>query len=148
MHSTSSQHSWEKRKATSGVWTYSIVVEKREKKKCFSQLWGSNLHVQSSYLRKKKAARGVRTCNYNSVTWENIKRKATSGVWTYTRYQYVWIVSVKHGSQYDACATIALRASGWRWNRLDFYSSLASWALASIQPIRLSKNLTTEIQFD
>ena len=38
-------------------------------------------------------------------------------------------------------ASIASLASGWRWNRLDF-SSVASPALTSIQPIRLPKNLT------
>ena len=31
-------------------------------------------------------------------------------------------------------------ALGWRWNRLDFYSSVASRELASVQPIRLLKN--------
>ena len=51
----------------------------------------------------------------------------------------------KPGSQYDARASIALRASGWCWNRLDFYSSVASLALASVQPIRLSKNLRDAI---
>ena len=55
------------------------------------------------------------------------------------------VLCVKPGSQYDACASVA---SGWCWNKLDFYSSVASWALASIQPIRLSKNLTSGMQFD
>ena len=56
------------------------------------------------------------------------------------------LLSLVHN--YDACASVALRASGLRWNRLDFYSSVASWALASVQPIRLSKNLTSGMQFD
>ena len=56
--------------------------------------------------------------------------------------------SIKPGSQYDAHANVASRAPGWRWNRLDFYSSVALQALASVQPIRLSKNLMSEIQFD
>ena len=56
--------------------------------------------------------------------------------------------SIKPGSQYDAHASVASRTSGWHWNRLDFYSSVASRALASIQPIRLPKNLMSEIQFD
>ena len=34
-------------------------------------------------------------------------------------------LTVKPGSQYDARASVASRASGWRWNRLDFYSSVA-----------------------
>ena len=51
------------------------------------------------------------------------------------------------GSQY-ARTSVASRASGWRWNRLDFYSSIVLWALASVQPIRLSKNLTSGMQFD
>ena len=55
---------------------------------------------------------------------------------------------IKPGSQYDARASIASRASGWRWNRLDFYSSIASRALASVQPIRLSKILMSGMQFD
>ena len=55
---------------------------------------------------------------------------------------------LKPGSQYDARASVVSRASGWRWNRLDFYSSVASRALASVQPIRLSKNLTSGMQFD
>ena len=63
-----------------------------------------------------------------------------------------WPIQLKHklkpGSQYDARASVAMRASGWHWNRLDFYSSVASWALASVQPIRLSKNLTSAMQFD
>ena len=56
--------------------------------------------------------------------------------------------SIKPASQYDAHANVASRAPGWRWNRLDFYSSVALQALASVQPIRLSKNLMSEIQFD
>ena len=36
----------------------------------------------------------------------------------------------------DADSSVALC---WCWNRLDFYSSIASPALASFQPIRLSK---------
>ena len=47
---------------------------------------------------------------------------------------------LKPGSQYDACTSIASRASGWRRNRLDFYYSIVSRAFASGQPIRLSKN--------
>ena len=39
----------------------------------------------------------------------------------------------------------ASQALGWHWNRLNFYSSIASPALASIQPIKLSKNLTLGI---
>ena len=58
------------------------------------------------------------------------------------------MAKLKPGSQYDARASVASRVSGWRWNRLDFYSSVASWALASVQPIRLSKNLMSEMQFD
>ena len=61
---------------------------------------------------------------------------------------YTDMVAIKPGSQYDAHASVASRASGWRWNRLDFYSSVASRALASVQPIRLSKNLTSGMQFD
>ena len=50
------------------------------------------------------------------------------------------ISTLKPGSQYDTRTSVASRVSGWCWNRLYFYSSVASWALASIQPIRLSKN--------
>ena len=57
-------------------------------------------------------------------------------------------VCIKPGSQYDACASIALWASGWRWNRLNFYSSVVSRVLASVQPIRLLKKLTSGMQFD
>ena len=39
---------------------------------------------------------------------------------------------VKLGSQYDAGASVALRASECCWNRLDFYSSIVSPALTSI----------------
>ena len=60
----------------------------------------------------------------------------------------ILLSNLKPGSQNDACASVALRASGWRWNRLNFYSSIASRALASVQPIRLSKNLTSGMQFD
>ena len=56
--------------------------------------------------------------------------------------------TVKPGSQYDARASVAPRASGLRWNRLDFYSSVALRVLASVQPIRLLKNLTSGMQFD
>ena len=56
--------------------------------------------------------------------------------------------SIKPGSQYDAHSNVASWAPGWHWNRLDFYSSVASQALASVQPIRLLKNLMSEIQFD
>ena len=56
--------------------------------------------------------------------------------------------SIKPSSQYDTRSSIALRASGWCWNRLDFYSSVASQELASVQPIRLLKNLMSEMQFD
>ena len=38
--------------------------------------------------------------------------------------------SIKPGSQYDARASVVLQVLGWRWNRLDFYSSIASQALA------------------
>ena len=55
---------------------------------------------------------------------------------------------VKLGSQYDARASVASQASGWRWNRLDFYSNVASQALASVQPISLLKNITSGMQFD
>ena len=61
---------------------------------------------------------------------------------------YSFYYCIKPGSQYDACANVASRASRWRWNRLDFYSSIASRALASVQPIRLSKKLTSGMQFD
>ena len=54
---------------------------------------------------------------------------------------------LKPGSQYDARASVASRVSGWRWNRLDFYSSVASRALACIQPIRMLKNLMSGMQF-
>ena len=43
---------------------------------------------------------------------------------------------------------VASRVSGWCWSRLDFYSSVTSRVLASVQPIRLSKNLSSEMQFD
>ena len=56
--------------------------------------------------------------------------------------------SIKPALQYDAHANVASRVPGWCWNRLDFYSSVALQALASVQPIRLSKNLMSEIQFD
>ena len=56
--------------------------------------------------------------------------------------------TIKPGSQYDARASVASRASGWCWNRLDFYFSVALRVLASIQPIRLFKNLTSGMQFD
>ena len=66
--------------------------------------------------------------------------RALIGVWR----EYMPLLRIKPGSQYDAHASIASwasRASGWCWNRLDFYSSIASRALASVQPIRSSKNL-------
>ena len=46
---------------------------------------------------------------------------------------------LKTASQYDIGTSIASQASGWRQNRLDFYSNIVSSALASIQPIRLLK---------
>ena len=46
---------------------------------------------------------------------------------------------LKTASQYDIGTSVASQASGWRQNRLDFYSNIASSALASIQPIRLLK---------
>ena len=51
---------------------------------------------------------------------------------------------LKPGSQYDAGASVALQVSGWCWNGLYFYSMCC---VASIQPIRLSKNLTSGIEF-
>ena len=68
------------------------------------------------------------------------------GGWYYKAETF--IVELRPGSQYDARASVASRASGWRWNRLDFYSNVALRALASVQPIRLSKNLTSGMQFD
>ena len=47
--------------------------------------------------------------------------------------------SVKPGLQYDDDASVGLRVLGWHWNRLTFYSSVASPALASVQSIKLSK---------
>ena len=64
------------------------------------------------------------------------------------RQQLGVLFHLKPSSQYDARASITSRASGWRWNRLNFYSSVVSRALASVQPIRLSKNLMSEMQFD
>ena len=58
------------------------------------------------------------------------------------------VTHYKAGSQYDSGASMASQASGWCWNRLNFYSSIASPALASVQPIRLSKNWTSGIEFD
>ena len=57
-------------------------------------------------------------------------------------YNHFALFTLKAGSQYDARACVASRVSEWCWNRLDFYSNVASRALASIQPIILSKNLT------
>ena len=45
-----------------------------------------------------------------------------------------------HGLQYDAGTNIVLQVLGWCWNRLDFYSSIVSPALAGVQSIRSSKN--------
>ena len=50
---------------------------------------------------------------------------------------------VKTSSQYDAGASIVLRASGWCWSWLKLNSSITSPALVSTQPIRLSKMLTS-----
>ena len=50
----------------------------------------------------------------------------------------LWTFIVKAGSQFDTGPSVASQASIWHsvWNRLDFYSSVASLALASIQPIK------------
>ena len=52
-----------------------------------------------------------------------------------------------HKAGFKICQR-SITSIGCRWNRLDFYSSIVSPALASIQPIRLSKNLMSGIQFD
>ena len=52
--------------------------------------------------------------------------------------------SLKGGTQYGTHPSVM---SGWCWNRLYFYSSIASSMLASIQAIRLSENLTPRIEF-
>ena len=49
---------------------------------------------------------------------------------------------LKAGSQYDIGTIMVSGASAWRWNRLNFYSSIALPVLASIQPIILLKILT------
>ena len=41
-------------------------------------------------------------------------------------------IMVKAGSQYDTRASVVSWALGLRWNRLNFYSSIASPALASV----------------
>ena len=64
------------------------------------------------------------------------------------RFSMCWIQTVQPGSQYGAHTSVASRASGWCWNILDFYSSVALQVLASVQPIRMSKNLTSGMQFD
>ena len=46
---------------------------------------------------------------------------------------------VNNCAQYDTHASVVSWASGWHRNRLDFYSSVASQTLASVQPIRLLK---------
>ena len=40
------------------------------------------------------------------------------------------------------------QVSGGCWNRLNFYSSVAMPVLPSVQPVRLSKNLTSGKEFD
>ena len=55
---------------------------------------------------------------------------------------------VNNCAQYDTHASVVSWASGWHWNRLHFYSNVASRTLASIQPIRLLKNFTSGMQFD
>ena len=42
--------------------------------------------------------------------------------------------SIKPGSQYDVCASVASQAPGLHWNRLDFYSSVASQLSISQRP--------------
>ena len=56
---------------------------------------------------------------------------------------WCFICTVKAGSQYDAGSSVASWALGWRWNRLDFYSSIVLLVLVSIQPIRLLKKYDT-----
>ena len=68
--------------------------------------------------------------------------------WMWCYHYDVIATTLKPGSQYDARASVASRVLGWRWNRLDFYSNVASRALASVQPIRLSKKLMCGMQFD
>ena len=67
---------------------------------------------------------------YNCTAVHCVVRQ--SSVWIYSI-----LASLKPGSQYDACASVAMQTSRWCLNRLDFYSSNAS--PVSIQPIRLSK---------
>ena len=55
---------------------------------------------------------------------------------------------LKADSKYDVGTSIASQVSVWRWSWLKFSLSVTSPALVSIQPIRLSKNLTSGIKFD
>ena len=94
--------------------------------------------------------------------WISFKKDETSCIclkwptiqWHTARMFFTYLCEIhyhgwlKPGSQFDPRTSVVLWASGWRWNRLDFYSSVASRALASVQPIRLSKNLTSGMQFD
>ena len=48
----------------------------------------------------------------------------------------------------DAGRSVVSQASVWCWNRLNFYSSVVSPVLASVQSIRLSTTFTSGIEFD
>ena len=52
----------------------------------------------------------------------NMGRNVTSKTTFYKRCVYF----LNTGSQYDAHTSVALRVSGWCWNRLDLYSSIVS----------------------
>ena len=105
----------------------------------------SDKHTKSTHVAQcPKSGRFV-TSQFN-VLCSTMLPIATAGFCP--KYGFAVPQLLKPGSQYDARASVALRASGCRWNRLDFYSSIASRALTSVQPIRLSKNLATGMQFD
>ena len=92
------------------------------------------------------------TCNWS---WRHIQ-PFYMYVYCITRTMYMYIqhciydlhVAYKLGPQYDAGASVVSWMSGWRCNRLDFYSSVASPVLASVQPIRLLKCLTSGKELD
>ena len=96
---------------------------------------------------------GIGLFNMVSI-WVYCPVRVCMAGWSH-RFVYVYVCGQKRavwglklGSQYYAHASVVSQASGWCWNRLDFYSSVASWALTSVQPIWLSKNLLSGMQFD
>ena len=93
---------------------------------------------------------GNQTCWYEGSTpaMNHLSNTTCSRPFIHSVLRWHTYKSSRPGSQYDVRTSVVSRASEWRWNRLEFYSSVVSWALASVQPIRLSKNLTSRMQFD